>query len=327
MIKNEAPLITIGITAYNAEDTIADAINSALGQNWPNFEIVIVDDFSTDKTRSVIDRFTNPLIKHVYHHKNSGVAAARNTILKNANGEFVAFFDDDDISAPERLMSQYQALSSAEKKLGKKTTILCHTPRIQKYRDGKTRIENPPGIIDLTKPSPPAPPSGKDMAARILWGKPFTNGAGSMATCSQFARLSTYRDLSGFDETFSRSEDTDLAVRHALNGGAFIAVNAPLVIQSMTMANDKTIARELEMMLKLLEKHRNFIEENYNFSFAKKWTEAKFKYLSGQKWKFACAMAGLFIQNPILTIQRILWAFPNIGFNRTQKEFHNGNKP
>ena len=112
------PLITIGITAYNAQDTIERAIRSALAQNWENKEILIVDDSSTDKTRETIENVIkgHKSVRLIRHENNKGAAGARNTILKEAKGDFIAFFDDDDESLPERICTQYKTITEYEKK-------------------------------------------------------------------------------------------------------------------------------------------------------------------------------------------------------------------
>ena len=82
------PRITIGITAYNAEETIALAVNSALGQTWSDTEIVVVDDCSTDGTADVLSELAKSFddLRIVRHAENRGVGAARNTILEHATG-------------------------------------------------------------------------------------------------------------------------------------------------------------------------------------------------------------------------------------------------
>ena len=88
------PLVTVGITSYNAQDTIENAINSALNQHWPNLELIIVDDCSTDNSIIVINKLISSnksatLVKHKY---NKGVAASRQSIIDHAQGEFIVFF-------------------------------------------------------------------------------------------------------------------------------------------------------------------------------------------------------------------------------------------
>ena len=112
-VANNSPLITIGVTCFNAEDTITRAIKSAQNQTYPNFEIVVVDDTSTDNSIEIIEGMQKQdqrIFLH-RHHENQGVASARNTIIEKAKGEYIAFFDDDDESIPERLSKQYERLS------------------------------------------------------------------------------------------------------------------------------------------------------------------------------------------------------------------------
>ena len=77
-------LITIGITCFNAEDTIERAISGALSQSWKNIEILVVDDASTDSSRKKVQRFNkkDDRVKLLKRNVNGGPAAARNTILK-----------------------------------------------------------------------------------------------------------------------------------------------------------------------------------------------------------------------------------------------------
>ena len=93
MIK---PLISVLIPAYNASQTIERAINSALNQTYLNYEILVVDDCSTDNTADIIKKFFLNKIKFIQHKKNQGEAGSRNTLIKNAKGEFFAWLDSDD---------------------------------------------------------------------------------------------------------------------------------------------------------------------------------------------------------------------------------------
>lgn len=99
-----APLISVIIPVYNKEKTIEKCVDSVLQQNYPNFEIILVDDGSRDKSydRCVKLSQADPRIK-VLHQENRGVSAARNAGLKSAGGEFVSFVDSDDWIHPEML--------------------------------------------------------------------------------------------------------------------------------------------------------------------------------------------------------------------------------
>jgi len=99
------PLITVLMPAYNAERYIAEAIASVLQQSFTNFELVIVNDGSTDGTRNVISTFRDKRIKLI-DQPNMGVAAALNTGLAYATAPYIARFDADDVCYPERLEKQ-----------------------------------------------------------------------------------------------------------------------------------------------------------------------------------------------------------------------------
>ena len=100
MTKNE--LITIGIPCFNAKDTILRALKSALNQDWSNKEILVIDDASTDQSPETIQNFIeqHPNVNLIKNNSNAGPAVARQTILNEAKGSFIAFFDDDDESLP-----------------------------------------------------------------------------------------------------------------------------------------------------------------------------------------------------------------------------------
>jgi len=88
--------------AYNAEQFIGQAIESVLAQSYPYWELIIVNDGSTDSTADIAGRRTDPRIKLI-HQPNGGESAARNTALRYMQGEFVAFLDADDIYLPHHL--------------------------------------------------------------------------------------------------------------------------------------------------------------------------------------------------------------------------------
>ena len=81
------PLITIGLTSYNCESTIKNAIKSAISQSWENKEIIIVDDFSTDNSVEIIRSIDFKNIKHklFFEPENKGLPSSLNKIIKNAN--------------------------------------------------------------------------------------------------------------------------------------------------------------------------------------------------------------------------------------------------
>ena len=87
---------------YNVENYIGESIQSVINQKYPNFELLIINDGSTDHTLDVINTFADKRIK-VINQENSGVSIARNVGIDNANGEYISFLDGDDIYEPEFL--------------------------------------------------------------------------------------------------------------------------------------------------------------------------------------------------------------------------------
>ncbi len=101
------PLVSILISAYNQEAFITEAVDSALRQSYGHREIIVVDDGSTDATRSRLQAYGDQIL--YIHQTNRGPSGARNTAIRHANGELLAFLDGDDVWEPEHLAAQVEA--------------------------------------------------------------------------------------------------------------------------------------------------------------------------------------------------------------------------
>lgn len=111
--KIEHPGVSIIMPAYNAEAYIARSIDTALAQSFPGFELIIVDDGSTDHTPDIIDWYAAHYANVVViHQKNGGVPVARNTGIEYAKGDYIGFMDNDDMLRPDMAERMYK---SAEK--------------------------------------------------------------------------------------------------------------------------------------------------------------------------------------------------------------------
>ena len=100
------PLVTCAFSTYNASKTIEFAIESAFNQTYKNKEYLIIDDCSNDNTLQIISEINkkkNNVIHIVKDHKNRGIGEVRNQLIKISNGVFIAFFDHDDYSHPNRI--------------------------------------------------------------------------------------------------------------------------------------------------------------------------------------------------------------------------------
>ncbi len=99
-------LVSVVIPSYNRANVLPRALNSVLSQTYQDFEIVIIDDCSKDNTQEVLEKFNDPRIRYIRHEINQGGNAARNTGIKAANGEVIAFLDSDDEWLPTKLEKQ-----------------------------------------------------------------------------------------------------------------------------------------------------------------------------------------------------------------------------
>jgi glycosyltransferase involved in cell wall biosynthesis len=100
------PLISVIMPVYNCEKYLKEAIESVLSQTYQNVELVIVNDGSTDSSKEIILSFKDSRIRFFENERNSGIVFTRNRGLDEANGEFVATLDSDDIALPERIEKQ-----------------------------------------------------------------------------------------------------------------------------------------------------------------------------------------------------------------------------
>ena len=313
------PLITIGIATYNSFETVERSIYSALSQDWHPLEIIVVDDFSTDNTLNLLKKLEgkHKEIRVINNSQNLGIGFVRNQIICEAKGEFLAFFDDDDISKNNRLNSQYKRIINYEKKKKIFPLVICHTNRKVIYPNGIIRIHSTMG----TKLGSNIP-KGIEVAKRILLGKHLSNGYGSCPTCSQMARLSTYKIVSGFDSKFRRGEDTDLIIRLAMNGTHFIGIQEALVEQTMTISSDKSIDIDFKYMFLLLKKHKTFIEKYGNYNFCFLWLNIKYLFSKRMYFRATVKLILLLIKYPIETIIRFSLSLQNLQINKDFAYFH-----
>ena len=105
------PLITVLMPVYNGEKYLSQAIESIFNQRFTDYELLIVDDCSTDKSVEIINSYNDERITLIRNHKNCGQSQSLNIGLAKAKGEFIARIDQDDISYENRLMTQFKRMS------------------------------------------------------------------------------------------------------------------------------------------------------------------------------------------------------------------------
>lgn len=113
MTKKKSPLISVIMATYNRTELLPRSIESVLNQTFANFELIIVDDGSTDETQSILKNYEGQDSRIVVAYQlNSGLATGLNHGLQLAKGKYIALMDDDDISMPRRLEKQYSYLEN-----------------------------------------------------------------------------------------------------------------------------------------------------------------------------------------------------------------------
>lgn len=120
----KSPIVSVIIPSYNAARFVTEAIDSVLGQTFQDFEVLLVDDGSTDNTKEILSKKYGDLIQYLYK-KNGGVSSARNYAIEKARGKYIALLDADDAWMPEKLEKQVFLLES-NKEIG-----LCYTGAIK----------------------------------------------------------------------------------------------------------------------------------------------------------------------------------------------------
>ena len=295
----QVPLITIGITCYNAQNSIQTAISSALQQDWPNIEVVIVDDASSDDSWSTICAIarTDERIRYLRHETNRGAATARNTILKTARGEFIAFFDDDDVSRADRLRLQYEHIIRHENNEGVQL-IACYASGVRIYPNGYTLPLIAVGSDGLAV-------KNSAMADYLLFYKrnPRLFYGSGTPTCSLMARALVFQEVDGFDTKMRRQEDVDFAVRLSQKGGHFIGIPDSVLTQHATTGNDKSALIEFESFLRLLEKNKEYLLLKKSYYYMKMWSEMRYWHFSNKDIRALLMFIRLIFSYPIRTFR------------------------
>ena len=181
------PLVSVIIPNYNHARFVGDAIQSVLDQTYKNYEIIVVDDGSTDNSREVISQFGDKV--QCIHQKNAGLSAARNTGIKASKGSLIGVLDADDMYGPmflETLVGELQANPSAD-------GVYCGYQFVDEKNSLLPQIENRPVASD-------------ELHTALLDGNFFVPE-------SIFLRRHVYDAVGLFDEALRACEDWDVWLR------------------------------------------------------------------------------------------------------------------
>ncbi|RJP75611.1 MAG: glycosyltransferase family 2 protein [Desulfobacteraceae bacterium] len=117
-LKTAIPLVSVVIPTHNRSELLKRAVQSVLSQTWQDFEIIVVSDGSIDNTQETVASFQDDRIRFLHHPVSKGASAARNTGMKAAKSQYIAFLDDDDEWTPDKLELQMPVIINSEPRVG-----------------------------------------------------------------------------------------------------------------------------------------------------------------------------------------------------------------
>jgi glycosyltransferase involved in cell wall biosynthesis len=244
------PLFSVIIPVYNRADVVGDAIRSVLSQSCQDFEIVVVDDGSSDDPHPVAEAFADPRIRF-HRQANGGGGAARNAGIDLARGQYVAFLDSDDCYLPDHLQTMHRLLDGTANAAG-------YARMIVDRGNGNTFLK-PPRAIN----------PGEHMATYLLCERGFV----------PTITLVVARETAGrvrYNENLRAAEDTDFAIRLFLDGQSFVMAEAPgAVWKDISDPNRTSSGRKGGRMVAWLEQMRPQIPARAYYG-CRGWAIAKF---------------------------------------------------
>jgi len=232
-----APVVSVIIPTYNRRDYLQEAIDSVLAQTFTNFEIIVVDDGSTDGTGEALEQRYGDRIRYEWQ-ENQGESAARNRGIKMAQGEFIALLDSDDMWLPTKLERQVASMREHPST----GMVTCRMLTI----NGQGRL-----IAGKVSDAP--------CAAPITWEQAVTGSCPGLdgASSAVMIRRDVFSELGVFDTEIKYGEDTDLWMRIADRYDVYDMGMRLLLFrrhgsQQTSYSTQAEIARALDDRLRLL---------------------------------------------------------------------------
>lgn len=231
---SEQPLVSVIITTFNRADIVGRAIKGVLSQDYPNVEIIVVDDCSTDNTEQYFKENWKSEVKYVRHEKNQGVQFASNTGHSHSNGKYLAFIgDDDQWSDPTKLSEQVRIFEEDEDcRYGIVTTsvkVICPDRTYERI---------------LRKP--------KNLLKHLMMRNGIIYGSAALI------RRDVFEKAGRFSEELPRGTDSDVFRRIVLLGYDVFFIETPMV-DYYEIADDRmTVLNECGVL-------RSIVGQNYQF--------------------------------------------------------------
>jgi glycosyltransferase involved in cell wall biosynthesis len=184
--------LSIIVPTYNRAWCIRRAINSALWQSFEDFELIIVDDGSTDDTQVILAEYGDKRIRVLRHQENKGASAAINTGIRSSTGDYIAILDSDDEWLPEKMERQIAVMDADDPDVGVVYSDMW------KYKNSKREYYHAPHIV---------PSDG------IIYERALDDALNNIGNPLMLIRRSCFDKVGLFDEDLPRQIDLDIAIR------------------------------------------------------------------------------------------------------------------
>jgi glycosyltransferase involved in cell wall biosynthesis len=291
--------VSVVLPVYNVERYVAASIQSVLAQTYADFELVIVDDGSTDGSLHLCQQFTDPRIR-IIQQKNRGLAGARNTGIRHATGEYIALLDSDDLFAPEKLQRHVEHLDRSPKvgiSFSRSAFIDDDSQPLGYYQM--------PKLKEITTPD-------------ILCRNPIGNGSAPVIRRQVFQEIGIQKDLYGvvedffFDDSFRQSEDIECWLRMAIQTSwLFEGIPEPLTLYRVNGGGlSASIPKQLASWERVIEKIKT-----YDPKLLQEWGSLarayQLRYLARRAWQLRDKQLAIkLIHEALITDGRMLMKEP-----------------
>jgi glycosyltransferase involved in cell wall biosynthesis len=242
--------VSVIVPIYNVEKFVARTIASVLAQTWQDFELIVVDDESPDRSLEICRRFEDPRIK-IVQQKNRGLAGARNTGIRHAQGEYIALLDSDDLWLPTKLEKHVHHLDSSPK-------IGVSFSRSEFIDEADHSI----GTYQMPK-------LNNINSAHLLCRNPIGNGSAPVIRREVLEDIKFQANLYGseedfyFDDRFRQSEDIECWIRIAVTTNWLIeGIPEALTLYRVNSESlSANLLKQLDSWEKVIDKTRTYAPE------------------------------------------------------------------
>lgn len=284
------PLVSVIIPLYNREDLIAIAIDSVLAQTFTNFEVIVIDDGSTDNGPQIVRQYEDQRIKLI-SQQNAGPSTARNKGIKLAKGEWVAFLDSDDKWLEDKLQKQMELLQAnpglvwaacnytVDHSITKERRTFIDHEKVDKYLTNGSFFESCFDAINI--------------------------GAG-LTPGTMIVKRSVLQEVGAFQDGLNYGEEFDLWWRIGFHHPRLGYVNSPLIVYNAQMENSLTASTDSVRIIDVLS---GMFEKNLIFSrqFGVEDAIKPFIIQRLRKWSY-----NLYCQGHFIEIRKTLKRFSDI---------------